>query len=114
MLRWFGSGLPAGRYRLVVRAVDLAGNVSRPVPVGTVRIHFVSVRPHVLHAAPGARVGFSVRTQARRIRWRLGHAGGVSAPGLLVVRAPRPGRHVLVVTVNGHIARALVIVEPRS
>ncbi len=114
VLRWFGSGLPAGRYRLVVRAVDRTGNRSRPAPAGVVRIRFVSVRPHVLHASPGARVGFRVRSQARRVRWRLGHAGGVSAPGLLVLRAPRPGRHVLVVTANGHTARALVIVEPRS
>jgi hypothetical protein len=114
VLRWFGSGLPQGRYRLVVRAVDLAGNLSQPVRAGTVRIHFVSVRPHVLHASAGARVGFRVRTQARRIRWRLGHAGGVSAPGLLVVRAPRPGRYVLVVTANGHSAQAVLFVGSRG
>ena len=113
MLRWFGSGLPQGRYRLVIRAVDLAGNLSRPVPIGIVRIQFVSVRPHVLHASAGARVGFRIRTQARRVRWRLGHAGGASAPGLLVVRAPRPGRYVLVVTANGHTAQAVLIVGSR-
>jgi hypothetical protein len=110
VLRWFGLGLPAGRYRLVVRAVDVAGNLSQPVSAGAVRIHFVSVRPHVLHAAAGARVGFRVRSQARRIRWRLGHARGVSAPGLLVVRAPQPGRYFLLVTANGHSARSVLIV----
>jgi hypothetical protein len=110
VLRWFGSRLPKGRYRLTVRAVDLAGNVSQPVRAGRVRIQFISVRPHVLHASAGARVGFRVRTQARRFRWRLGHAHGVSAPGLLVVRAPQPGRYVLRVTANGHPARSVLIV----
>lgn len=114
VLRWFGSGLPAGRYRLVLRAVDRTGNRSRPAPAGIVRIRFVSVRPHVLHAAPGAKLHFRVRTDARKARWRLGRSRGLSGPGSLVLRAPRPGRHVLVVTVNGHTARALVIVEPRS
>ena len=113
-LRWFGKGFRGGRYRLVVRAVDRAGNFSRPVSAGIVRIRFISVGPHVLHAAPGARVGFRIRSDARRFRWRLGNAGGKSRPGLLVLRVPAEGRYVLRVTANGHSARALVIVEPRS
>jgi hypothetical protein len=114
VLKWYGSELPSGRYRLVLRAVDRTGNLSRPAPAGVVRIRFVSVRPHVLHAAPGAKLHFRVRTDARKVRWRLGRSRGLSGPGSLVLRAPRPGRHVLVVTVNGHTARALAIVEPRS
>jgi hypothetical protein len=111
-LRWFGAGYPAGRYRLVVRAVDLAGNLSGPVNAGVVRIRFVSVRPHVLHAKAGAKVGFRVRTDARRFRWRLGNAGGSSQPGLLVLRAPAAaGRYVLRVTADGHPARAVLIVS---
>jgi hypothetical protein len=113
VLRWFGSGLPSGHYRIVLRAVDLAGNLSRPVSAGVVRIRFVSVRPHVLHPAARARIGFRVRTDAKRFQWRLGHRGGRAAPGLLILRAPGPGRYVLVVTANGHTARAVVIVEPR-
>src|SRR5256885_776114 len=81
-LRWFGAGYPAGRCRLVVRAVDRAGNLSAPVKAGVVRIRFVSVRPHVLHAKAGAKVGFRVRTDARRFHWRLGNGGGFSRPGL--------------------------------
>ncbi len=115
VVRWFGSGLPAGRYRLVLRAVDLAGNRSAPVSAGVVRIRFVGVRPHVLHAAPRARIGFRVRTDAKRFRWRLGHGGGRAAPGLLELRAPGgPGRYVLKVTANGHSARSVVIVERRK
>jgi hypothetical protein len=113
-LRWFGKGFRAGRYRLVVRAVDRAGNLSRPAGAGLVRIRFIALGPHVLHAAPGARVGFRIRTDARRFRWRLGNAGGASRPGLLVLRAPPPGRYVLRVTANGHSARALLIVAARA
>jgi hypothetical protein len=113
VVRWFGSGLPSGHYRVVLRAVDLAGNLSPPVSAGVVRIRFVSVRPHVLHPAPHARIGFRVRTDVKRFEWRLGHRSGRAAPGLLIIRAPAPGRYVLVVTANGHSARAVVIVGPR-
>jgi hypothetical protein len=113
VLRWFGSGLPAGRYRLVLRAVDLAGNLSGRVSAGVARIRFISIRPHVLHPLARARIGFRVRTDARFFHWTFGHRGGRSRPGLLVLRSPAPGRYVLVVTANGHAARSLVIVEPR-
>jgi FlgD Ig-like domain len=108
--RWRGTGLPAGRYRLTLRTVDLAGNVSAPVSLGTVRIRFISVRPHVLHAHPQTRIGFRVRTDAREFRWRLGHGGGRSRPGLLVLRAPAPGRYRLVVTANGRSAQSVLFV----
>jgi len=112
VLRWFGRGLSAGPHRLLLRAVDLAGNVSKPVPVGVVRIRFVTVGPHVLRAGTGARVGFRVRTDARRFSWRLGKRHGSSRPGLLVLRTPSaPGRYRLVVTANGHSAQTLVIVS---
>lgn len=112
VVKWHGSGLGVGVYRLTLRAVDLAGNLSKPVPAGVVRIRFVTVGPHVLRAKTGARVGFLVRTDARRFAWRLGQRQGTSRPGLLVLRTPSaPGRYRLVVTANGHSARTLVIVS---
>jgi FlgD Ig-like domain len=107
-----GIGLPAGHYRLALRAVDLAGNLSPLVPIGTVRIRYIEVTPHVLHAAPGARIGFLVSTDAKRFDWRFGSSGGGhSRAGTLVLRAPAaPGRYRLVVTENGHSATALLIV----
>jgi hypothetical protein len=116
LLRWrgkrFGRGLPARRYRLALRARDLAGNLSPLVPIGSVRIRYIEVRPHVLHAKPGARIGFRVSTDAKRFDWRLGSSGGGhSRAGLLVLRAPAgPGRYRLVVSENGHTATALLIV----
>ncbi len=114
VLHWFGTGLPAGRYRLTLKAVDLAGNVSAGVPLGVVRIRYVEIRPHVLHAKAGTKIGFRVVADARRVDWRFGDSGGTTRPGLLVLRAPKPGRYRLVVTVNGHTARALAIVSPRG
>jgi hypothetical protein len=113
VLHWLGTGLPAGRYRLTLRAKDLAGNLSAPLRLGVVRIRYIDVRPHVLRPLAGARIGFRVVADARRIEWRFAGRTGVSRPGLLVLRAPRAGRFRLVVSAGGHAARALVIVRPR-
>jgi hypothetical protein len=112
-LPWLGTALPAGRYRLVLRAVDRTGNLSAGVRLGVVRIRYVEVRPHVLRPLAGAKIGFRVLADARRIHWRFGKRQGTTGPGLLLLRAPKPGRYRLVVTVDGHTAEALVIVGPR-
>ena len=112
VVRWLGSGLGAGPHRLVLRPRDLAGNLGRPVPVGIVRIRFVTIGPRLLRAKTGARIGFRVRTDARRFEWQFGRRHGSSRPGLLVLKAPpAPGRYRLVVRVNGHTAHAAVIVR---
>jgi len=109
---WRGTGLGPGRYRLALRTVDLAGNLSQPVDLGTVRIRFISEGPHVQHVRPRARIGFRVVTDAKTFTWRLGHGGGVSRPGLLILRAPvAPGRYRLVATANGHTAESVLFVE---
>jgi hypothetical protein len=113
-LPWLGTGLPAGRYRVTLKAVDLAGNVSVPLSLGIVRIRYVEVRPHVLQARAGTRIGFRIVSFARRVEWRLGGRHGTARPGLLVLRAPKAGRYRLVVTAYGHTAQALVIVSPRA
>jgi hypothetical protein len=114
VLRWYGKGLSAGRYRLTLKAADVAGNVSAPVSLGVVRIRYVEVRPHVLRARAGTKIGFRVVSFARRIEWRLGARHGSSRPGVLLLRAPKAGRYRLVVTAYGHTAQALVIVSAGS
>jgi FlgD Ig-like domain len=113
-LPWYGTGLPAGRYHLVLRAVDLTGNLSPGVPLGVVRTRFVEIRPHVLRPLAGAKIGFRVIADARRIHWRFGKRRGTTRPGLLLLKAPKPGRYRLTLTVDGHTAEAVVIVSPRA
>lgn len=114
MLPWLGTGMPAGRYHLVLRAVDRTGNVSRGISLGVVRIRYVEVRPHVLRPLAGAKIGFRVIADARRIHWQFGKRRGTTRPGLLLLKAPKPGRYHLVVSVDGHVVQTLVIVSPRK
>ncbi|HEY6836267.1 MAG TPA: FlgD immunoglobulin-like domain containing protein [Gaiellaceae bacterium] len=111
---WLGTGLPAGQYHLVLRAVDRTGNVSAGVPLGVVHIRFVEVRPHVVLAKAGTKVGFRVIADARRIHWRFGNRRGTTGAGILLLRVAKPGRYRLVVSVDGHSAQALAIVSPRG
>jgi hypothetical protein len=108
-----GRPLPAGRYRISVAAQDAAGNVSKPVRLGTVRVRYVELARHVIRAGARTRIGVRVRTDALRYRWRLGKRSGVASGGLLVLRVGAAGRYRLVVTARGHADRALVIVRPR-
>ncbi|MER3409209.1 MAG: hypothetical protein C4306_03695 [Thermoleophilia bacterium] len=121
-LAWYGRvgerPLPPGLYRLSLAAVDLAGNVSRRVGAGVVRIRYVAVRPRLLQARPGERLRLVVDTDAASLRYILRRASSVVATGVssprLSLRAPRrPGRYLLTVEAAGHRARALVLVARR-
>jgi hypothetical protein len=108
---WHGGELPAGEYRLVLQAVDRAGNVSEPGSA-TVTIRYIELSRKSIRVRAGARFSVRVATDAESFSWRLGRAGGSSVPGVLVVRAPeRPGRYALVVEANDRRARANVTVE---
>ncbi len=114
-LRWFGrvdgSPLPAGRYGLTVAAVDGAGNRSRVVPAGRVRIRYVEIVSVTPRVQPGGAIQVRVSTDARRVTWRLGKRTGLATPPAFRVRAPTAvGGHVLVVAARGHRAGARVVV----
>lgn len=116
-LDWGGRAvrrLPAGRYRLRLRAIDFAGNIGPPTRAFVVRIRYIEVRPHVVRVRSGAPFRFRVRTDAIRYTWHLGSRGKVAHKRLLILRAGVPGRYVLRVAANGHVARALVLVRPAS
>jgi hypothetical protein len=104
--------LPAGRYRIRLRAIDRAGNLGPPSRSLVVRIRYIELRPHVVRAKSGTRFGFRVLTEAKSYSWHLGSRGGVSRRALLILRAASPGRYRLVVAANGHVARGLVVVTP--
>lgn len=110
-LDFHGGGLRAGEYRLVLEAVDRAGNISDPAST-TVRIRFIELSRKSIRVRAGARFRVRVASDAESFAWRLGRLRGRSVPGVLALRAPqRPGRYALVVEANDRRARANVIVE---
>lgn len=117
-IHWFGKShgrrLPAGVYRLALRAEDRAGNVSRPTPAVDVRIRFISLGREVVRVPAGKRFSVRVTTDSKLVRWLLHGRFGEGAPGTLKLRAPKQaGRYHLFVTAVGHTQTALVIVTKR-
>jgi hypothetical protein len=115
-LDWGGEAaagnLSAGRYTLRLRAIDRAGNVSGFTKPVVFHIRYIVLRPHVVHVKSGRRFGFRVRTDAKRYSWHFAGKGKRVGKRLLILRAGAPGRYRLVVSANGHVARALVVVAP--
>lgn len=117
-LRWFGrvagAPLPAGRYALSLEAVDLAGNQSRRVTAGPVRIRYVEVVSATRRVRPGGKIRVRVSTDAKRVTWYLGKRTGLATPPAFTVRAPAArGGHVLVVAARGHkVGVRVVVVGP--
>ncbi len=115
-IEWLGRGARPGSYRLVVRAQDLAGNVSRPVSAGRIDVRYVVLAERDVQARPNERVRIAVAADAPTQKWILRRGSSLvergTAKGNVTFRAPeRPGRYVLVVTAAGHSARATVVVR---
>jgi hypothetical protein len=121
VLQWLGGAadgdrLPPGRYRLTVRARDLAGNVSRAVLAAIVPLRYIRFEERTISAVPGGRGAIRVDADARRVPWVLRRGPRIVDRGVArrVIRfeAPeRPGRYVLVAAVGDHSARAVVHVR---
>ena len=97
---WYGKvlgrALRPGNYRLSLAAVDLAGNSSRVVPAGRVRIRYVELPLNTIRAKAGARWSSSGSRPTRRMcTTRSAAARAPSPPGAgprrLVLRAPEAG-----------------------
>ena len=119
-LDWFGRGdgrrLPPGSYRISLVAVDRAGNRSRPVPAGFVRIRFVELPDRVFRVPAGERLTIPVSTDAPRVRYVLRRgasiaASGRSGPRIQLDAPAKPGRYLLVVQAARHRAQATVVVR---
>ena len=108
------NGMPTkpGVYRLYLRAIDQAGNAGPRSRGFTVRIRFIELGRHVVHARAGGRIVVPVSTDARLYTWRIGSRHGRVRSRRLVLEAGAPGRYHLVVSERGHKARALVVVAP--
>jgi hypothetical protein len=116
-LRWYGQVdggmLPPRTYTLSVVAVDQAGNRSKPVPAGTIRIRYVELDKPAYRVRAAGRLVVHVSADARHVGWRLAGRHGTGKAPLLVLRAPAaPGSYTLYVTVGNHAASARVSVTP--
>jgi hypothetical protein len=113
-LRWNGRAdalpRPAGRYRLQLRAIDRAGNISDATRIFTVRIRYIELARHVIRVASGGRIVVRVSTDAHAYTWRIGPRHGRVHQQRLVLAAGAPGRYRLVVSERGHRDSALVVV----
>jgi hypothetical protein len=116
-LSWNGSSrgrkLPPRTYSLSLVAVDLAGNRSKPVPAGTVRLRYLSLPATTLHAPSGTTVHVPLSTDAKLVHWTVRHGSSVVGKGTgLAVRAPKqPGTYVLVFDSSGHRLRTTLVVK---
>jgi hypothetical protein len=116
-LRWYGvvDGRPAAArtFDLAVVAVDAAGNRSRPVAAGSVRIRYVELGRQTFLVRAGGKLVVPVSADAVSLTWRLAGRHGSGTPPILRLRAPAsPGSYTLYVIVRGHAARARVTVVP--
>jgi hypothetical protein len=105
--------LPPGTYVLTVGAVDLAGNTAKKLQHVRVTLRYIGLGgAKRIVAAPGARLGIGVSTDAKRYRWTLGARHGTASGRVLRLRMPKAaGTYRLVVSENGHQAAATVIVR---
>lgn len=116
-LRWYGQidgrSLPPSTVVLTISAVDAAGNRSKPVAAGSVRIRYVELAKSAFRVRAGGVLVIRISADAKGVAWRLGGRHGQGAPPRLRVRAPAaPGSYSLYVVVGAHAARARVTVVP--
>jgi FlgD Ig-like domain len=103
-------GRKPGEYRLALAAQDRAGNIAGSTRAYTVRLRYVELFRQKF--TPRGRIlRVRVSTDAKTVGWRLGSTRGTGKPPQLRIPVPaRVGRYTLIVTANGHRARATVVV----
>jgi flagellar hook capping protein FlgD len=110
---WGGKAardLSAGPHRVRLRAIDRATNLGPVSRALTIVVLGIELRPALVRVAAGRRFGFRV-LNAQRYAVHFGSLHRQHSGPLLVLRAPKqPGRYVLRVATDGHVAHAVVAV----
>jgi hypothetical protein len=102
--------LSPGEHRIRLRSIDRATNVGPPSRALTIVVRDVEVRPQLVRVRAGRRFGFRI-LNAQRYAVHFASLHEQRSGPLLVLRAPKqPGRYVLRVATDGHVARAAVVV----
>jgi hypothetical protein len=116
-LYWYGKALGrplrTGNYRLELSARDEAGNTSKPVTAGRVRLRYIQIQGDGLQGVTGRRIRAFVSTDAKSYTWRVGKHSGVARKRLLLIPPLKAGRHRLVVQERGHLDAVPVVVVKR-
>lgn len=111
--RALGRSLRTGNYRLELSARDEAGNKSRPVPAGRVRLRYIQIQGDELDGVTGRRIRAFVSTDAKSYTWRVGKHSGIARKRVFLIPPLKAGRHRLVVEERGHLDAVPVVVVKR-
>jgi FlgD Ig-like domain len=107
----FLGALGEGRYRIVLRGQDRAGNTGPPTRPFIVRVRYIALAKNVVNAPSGGRFSVGVSTDSSVYHWRIGSRHGTARGRVLSLAAGTPGHYVLVVSERGHSDRATLIVR---
>jgi hypothetical protein len=107
----FRGALREGRYRIVLRGQDRAGNIGPPTRPFIVGIRYIRLAKNVVDARSGGRFSVGVSTDASVYHWRIGSRSGKARGRVLSLAAGAPGHYVIVVSERGHSDRATLIVR---
>lgn len=112
---WGGKAarhLRPGAHVIRLRSMDMATNVGPFSRALRILVRYVELRPQLVRVRAGKR--FRLRVfNAKRYAVHLGSLHQARSGPRLVLHAPKqPGRYVLRVATDGHVARALVVVSP--
>lgn len=115
VLAWYGTigggPAPAGSYTLELAVRDAAGNQSRPIAVGTVRVGYLTLAVTHLRVAPKAVFSVRVIIGPAHLTWVFAGRRGSAETRPLRLRAPRrKGSYELYVSGDGHAATVVVVV----
>jgi hypothetical protein len=114
-LDWHGKiahRVRLGLHELTLRALDTAGNLSKPTAPFAVRVRILELKPTRIKTTAGKRFGVWISTDRTFVRWHFDGKSGRAWHRRLVLRAPFvSGWYRLLVRSGPYRASAVVVVR---